>query len=37
MARLGKVIGKVKAQIARHDIPEVIITDNCPPFNSLEI
>ena len=26
----------MKAQIARHGIPDVIITDNGPPFNSRE-
>lgn len=35
--RAGKeVIGKMKAQIARHGIPDVIVTDNGPPFNSGE-
>lgn len=35
--RTGKeVIGKMKAQIARHGIPDVIVTDNGPPFNSGE-
>lgn len=35
--KTGKeVIGKMKAQIARHGIPDVIVTDNGPPFNSGE-
>lgn len=35
--KTGKeVIGKMKAQIARHGIPDVIETDNGPPFNSGE-
>lgn len=32
-----KVISKLKAQIVRQDIPDVIMTDNSPPFNSGEI
>lgn len=35
--KTGKeVIGKMNAQIARHGIPDVIVTDNGPPFNSVE-
>ncbi|XP_062576513.1 uncharacterized protein K02A2.6-like [Saccostrea cucullata] len=35
--KTGKeVITKMKAQIARHGIPDVIISDNGPPFNSRE-
>lgn len=31
--KTGKeVIGKMKAQIARHGIPDVIVTDNGPPL-----
>lgn len=35
--KTGKeVIGKMKAQMTRHGIPDVIVTDNGPPFNSGE-
>ena len=36
MAKLGKVIGKMKVQLARHSIPDVIISDYGAPFNCRE-